>query len=81
MVIKNAGISIQQIIFEEIFCTSMASNLKYFYSTAIVPKHANSWVVFINTFRNIDIIIKSFSHTHGATIRTRAKKCQLFFLT
>ena len=79
MVIKNSGISIQQIIFEEIFNTSMASNLKYFYSAAIVPKHANSWVVFINTFRNTDIIIKSFSHTHGATIRTRAKKCQFFF--
>ena len=37
----NAGISIQRIFFEEIFWTSMASKLKCFYSTAIVPKLAN----------------------------------------
>ena len=41
VVFTNAGISIQQIFFDEIFWASMASKLFYFYSTAIVPKLAN----------------------------------------
>ena len=75
MVITNTGVSIQRIIFDEIFWTSMASNLKYFYSTSIVPKHANSWDFSHRHYRDHrhNLNNKSFSHTLGATIRTRAK--------
>ena len=41
VVFTSAGISIQQIFFDEMFGTSMSSKLKCFYSTAIVLKLAN----------------------------------------
>ena len=41
VVVTNAGISIQRIFLDEIFWTCMASKLKGFYSTAVVPKLAN----------------------------------------